>query len=1119
MRKAQVCVYAAMALALITATSLVDCGPLSASPQKQNNATNWPGWRGNGSGVSTERKLPLYWSVNDGVAWKTALLGEGNSSPVIWGNRIFVTSSTEKGKKRQVMCLDAKTGRMLWRKEFAANSVGPTHPKSGYASSTPVTDGKRLYVFFDSPGLIALDMSGKVVWTHPLGPFNNPYNVVSSPVLCRDCVIMTCDQSGPSYIAAFDRATGKIRWKTPRKGGFDYATPLVITVRGKQQIVVNGPTAYAYDPQSGKELWWCRGMTDAVTPSAVFDNGLVYLTSGRNGPTKAVDPTGSGDITESHVRMQVMTGGPYVPSPVVYQFLLVPNDMGVLRAWDMQGNTLVNERFGGQFTTSLAAGGGYVYWTNEKGDTYVLKIDNDTPGKPTVTRTAVNSIAETCLASPAFAHGRVYIRGNKHLFCISGVDRPKTKAAESRTAGFDELKKSIEEHSGLDEGDPNIVLRCGLVEEMGGVRDPRAIGFLKDVAINDHWDVAEKAMKALAQQGEAAVPVLRDFLGDSRGFARTLAAQSLASIGSTASLPALIKAAQGSDSLTRGVCLEALGTIASTHISEADAVVPALVAGIGDSEGSVRTASIRALGRLGGSTGECRSSAIDALSMATADKNPLVASEAVDALVKGYGMSREKISRNIKLYGWQRPEPVVEHLRAGPVRLKFQDGELRYLYVGDKEIVRRIYFAVRDSTWDTAMPKFSKIKVDKRSDSFSIQLEAACKNEHADYQWSGEITGASDGKITFSVTGQPNSDFSTPRVGLNVLYGGESLNGQKYEVTDENGVTTAAYFPREISTALLVGINTSRSLSYVTDDGMRVACHLTGAKFGVEDQRSMCDSSYKLFTSLAYKYPGITKGDRRSETLTIEVAGAKSSVDTPAKSTKVTIGHALAGAKMPKLLAAAESQQAAPDAAGSTTLKLLFNPSIHLPDDDTFFENVSSLIDQVKAARLATPNATIRIDPISFEAYHPRPRRDPRNQGLFASAWTACMIKYLAEAGVDEAVFTVGPGYCDMVQRMMERHAGERVLAAQVSAQAPAAVQAFAVHADRGRVLWLINSTDSEQHVIVAGLSAASPVRLFRLNEKADAKTEPVDRPAQIKDGTLGLRLLPFEVCRITLSP
>lgn len=159
-------------------------------------ADDWPGWRGDGTGVSAETKLPLAWDAKSGVAWSAELPGEGNSSPIVMRGRVYVTCSTDGGRGRHVLSLEAATGRVVWKTDLAAGRVAPTNPKTGYAPSTPCTDGRRVYAFFDSPGLVALDLAGKVLWTRDLGPFKTSWNLAACPVVCGKTVVMCCDHDG-----------------------------------------------------------------------------------------------------------------------------------------------------------------------------------------------------------------------------------------------------------------------------------------------------------------------------------------------------------------------------------------------------------------------------------------------------------------------------------------------------------------------------------------------------------------------------------------------------------------------------------------------------------------------------------------------------------------------------------------------------------------------------------------------------------------------------------------------------------------------------------------------------------------------------------------------------------
>ena len=273
-------------------------------------SADWPMWRGSRYGTSLEQKLPVYWDSKTNVAWRTVVPGEGNSSPIIYGNQLFLTASRDKGKTRSVFSINAETGKIEWETKLTAGHVAETSTKNGYASPTPVCDGQRVYVFFDSPGLAALDLKGKLLWTRDLGQFKTPWNMASSPALCGDKVILVCDNWGPSFIVAVDKKTGKICWKTTRKSDPVFGTPIVVQVGGKPQIITNGTKVVAYDPSDGKEIWSCAGLQSPNTPTPLFAGGLVYATCGRNGPTLAIDPSGKGDVTDTKVKMHLRTAGP-----------------------------------------------------------------------------------------------------------------------------------------------------------------------------------------------------------------------------------------------------------------------------------------------------------------------------------------------------------------------------------------------------------------------------------------------------------------------------------------------------------------------------------------------------------------------------------------------------------------------------------------------------------------------------------------------------------------------------------------------------------------------------------------------------------------------------------------
>jgi hypothetical protein len=314
--------------------------------------------------------------------------------------------------------------------------------------------------------------------------------------------------------------------------------------------------------------------------------------------------------------------------------------------------------------------------------------------------------------------------------------------------------------------------------------------------------------------------------------------------------------------------------------------------------------------------------------------------------------------------------------------MKFQDGELRYLCAGNREIVRRIYFAVRDERYDTVMPVFSEVAVETAADSFTIRLAATCSNDVAGFTWTGTIAGTADGRITFQVNGQADRDFKSPRIGLNVLYGAEALAGQAYELIADTGAMTPGEFPRRIAATLLS--DRFRTLRYTTADGLQVGVGLADGKFGMEDQRNFGDSSYKAFSGMAFKYMNVKKDERGAQTLTIEVKGSPAPADTADGPLRVTLGATLPGARLPKIVASPGKSAGFGEINGNQAkyaeaaeLAWGFNVAMHLPDDDTFMENIPAVVDQVKSVRVFAPNARIRVAPVTFISPYPRPGPDP----------------------------------------------------------------------------------------------------------------------------------------------
>jgi outer membrane protein assembly factor BamB len=395
--------------------STLDVEPILAAPGAERF---WPGWRGpSAQGLSREAELPLVWSAGEHVAWRTEIPGAGNSSPVIWGDRIFLSSAFESGKRRTLLALRRSDGEILWSADAPfVPPEGRVRDKNGYASATPATDGERVVVFFGNTGLVAFDFEGQLLWHRPVEPFDAMHGTGASPVLCGDLAILFQEQSSkPSLGIAVDKRSGEVRWRIDRAPALGWCTPVALRVGGRDELIYGGnQTLKAYDPWSGRELWSLKGPTQEVVPSVAYGHGLIYCTSGRNGPTLAVRPGGHDDVTATHLVWRAVRGGPHVPSPVLWGDLLyLLNDTGIVTCLEARsGETVYQNRLQGKFSASPIAAAGRIYFANEDGDTFVVRAGRR------FEVLAINSLGEGILASPAVLDGRIYLRGAKHLFAI-----------------------------------------------------------------------------------------------------------------------------------------------------------------------------------------------------------------------------------------------------------------------------------------------------------------------------------------------------------------------------------------------------------------------------------------------------------------------------------------------------------------------------------------------------------------------------------------------------------------------------------------------------------------------------------------------------------------------------
>jgi outer membrane protein assembly factor BamB len=386
----------------------------------------WPGWRGRGSqGIAAAGSPAVHFGPDRAVRWKTAIAGFGNSSPVVWDDLVLLTSALDSPRPATlvVMALDRRSGEPRWQ-TVAGQGHGRTHGKNGFASATVATDGSRVFAFFGDAGLFCCDMAGKQLWHTDLGPLDKNWGTAASPMLYKNCVIQLCDCAEHSYLAAFDRDSGRLVWRTERVSDGCWTTPVLLTAsteHGPQrELIVNGTgdsrggMLIAYNPDDGRELWRVRGMQVVVTPTALVAGGLVFSLSGRNGPIMAIRPGGCGDVTASRVVWKASRGGPYIPTGLVYrQRLYVLGDQGNLTCYNPgNGQRVWEARLGGAFTSSLVAADGHIYAANEQGTFYVFAAAEH------FQLLATNRLDEQCLATPAIADGDLFVRTAGHVYCV-----------------------------------------------------------------------------------------------------------------------------------------------------------------------------------------------------------------------------------------------------------------------------------------------------------------------------------------------------------------------------------------------------------------------------------------------------------------------------------------------------------------------------------------------------------------------------------------------------------------------------------------------------------------------------------------------------------------------------
>lgn len=434
-------------------------------------SSQWPMFRGpNACGIADGNSPPTTWDVEQGtnVKWKTPVPGLGHSSPVIWGQRVFLTSAVPEGGREvylraglygdspdnpeeyvhdfKVHCLDAGSGRTRWSQ--TAHSGIPRiqrHVKSSHANSTPATDGRHLVVFFGSEGLYCYDLDGKLLWNKDLGLLDSgafdakeiQWGFGSSPIIFEKMVIVQCDVNNQSFVAAFDVETGREIWRAEREEVPTWSTPSVYRTRSAAQIVCNGwKHIGGYDAHTGRELWRMRGGGDIPVPTPVIAHDMAFITNAHGGlmPIYAIRLDARGDVSltdgqtsNDHVVWSRPRHGAYMPTPIVCgDHLYLCNDRGILTCYHATtGEQVYRTRVAdkrGTYTASPVAADGKIYFTSEEGDIHVIRAGTE------FEHLATNSMNAVCLATPAIADGMLFIRTSTDLYCIA-----QTLAAEPGT--------------------------------------------------------------------------------------------------------------------------------------------------------------------------------------------------------------------------------------------------------------------------------------------------------------------------------------------------------------------------------------------------------------------------------------------------------------------------------------------------------------------------------------------------------------------------------------------------------------------------------------------------------------------------------------------------------------
>lgn len=403
-------------------------------------AGNWPGWRGpTGYGLTTETNLPLKWSATENVRWKVKLPDAGNSTPVVWGDKVFLSQPVDAEKRRTILCLDRSTGKQLWQQGIVSEETEISHRANPMCSPSPATDGERVVAWFGSAGVFCYDMNGKQLWHRDLGKQKHEWGYAASPVIHGDLVILHFGPGERSFLIAMDKNTGKTVWQVDipevqpkeRTDGFagdpkgligSWSTPIILKANGRDELVISlADWLKGFDPKTGKEVWRVGGLNPLLYTSPIYGDGVVVAMGGFHGTTIAAKPGGNGDVTATHRLWQTPRTKNRLSSGVVYKgYIYVPNTPGIAECIELStGKSVWDERLPSvgaktEFWSSMVLAGDRIYVLNQSGDCVILRAS------PKYEVLGVNSIGgELTNGSLAVSNGDLFIRTHDHLWCIA----------------------------------------------------------------------------------------------------------------------------------------------------------------------------------------------------------------------------------------------------------------------------------------------------------------------------------------------------------------------------------------------------------------------------------------------------------------------------------------------------------------------------------------------------------------------------------------------------------------------------------------------------------------------------------------------------------------------------